>query len=62
MLVNNLKKYFKLTLRFSYGAINVGTNILVKIPDVDKPKIGLRNFLAVVLEFNEAGFYRLALK
>lgn len=32
---------------------------MVKIPDVDKPKIGPRNVLAVVLEVNEAGFYRL---
>jgi hypothetical protein len=33
-------------------------NVLVPIPDVDRPKIGARNILAVVLE-EENGFYRL---
>jgi hypothetical protein len=49
---------FNSILSFSYGIIEIGSNVLVKIPDVDKPKIGPRNVLAVVLEINKAEFYR----
>jgi hypothetical protein len=42
---------------FRFGTVDVGTSVLVAIPDVDRPKIGARNLMAVVLEEKD-GFYR----
>ena len=46
----------------SHPPVDVGGNVILPIPDVDRAKADLRNFVGVVLERNDDGLYRIRTK
>jgi hypothetical protein len=43
-------------------AVDNGTNVVVRVPDVDQGRLVPRNVLAVIVDFNSSGFYLLGTK
>jgi hypothetical protein len=46
----------------THPPVDVGGNVILSIPDVDRAKADLRNLMGVVLERNEDGLYRIGTK
>lgn len=55
-------KRMKMATEKSQPEAEVGDNVTIPIPDVDKAKGDLRNIIGVVLEKNDTGFYKIATK
>ena len=36
-------------------AVNIGTNVVVRVPDVDRGRLAPRNVIAVVVDVNYSG-------
>lgn len=60
-LVKQAKK-MKATSDSSYPPANIGDNVTIPIPDVDKGKGDLRNIIGVIIQTNEEGFYKIGTK
>ncbi|KMQ85087.1 krab-a domain-containing protein 2-like protein [Lasius niger] len=61
----NLKKQakrMKLISDATYPPVDIGGNIIIPIPDVDREKADLRNLIGVVLERNKDGLYKIGKK
>ena len=43
-----------------YAPLEVGTNVLIRVPDVDRGRLTPRNVLAIVSEINNDGLYKLS--
>jgi hypothetical protein len=43
-------------------AVDIGTNVVVRMPDVDRARLTPRNVLAVVVDVNCSGLYLLGTK
>ena len=43
-------------------AADIGTNVLVRVPDLDRGRLALRNVLAVVVDVSSSGLYLLGTK
>jgi hypothetical protein len=43
-------------------AADIGTNVVVRMPDVDRGRLAPRNVLAVVVDINSSGLYQLGTK
>jgi len=43
-------------------AVDIGTNVVVRVPDIDRGRLAPRNVLAVVVDVNTSGFYLLGPK
>ena len=43
-------------------AVDIGTNVVVRVPDVDRGRLAPRNVLAVVVDVNSSGLYQLGTK
>ena len=43
-------------------AVDIGTNVVVWVPDLDRGRLATRNVLAVVVDVNSSGFYLLGTK
>jgi hypothetical protein len=46
----------------THSPVDVGGNIILPIPDVDRAKADLQNFVGVVLQENEDGLCRIETK
>ena len=46
----------------THPTVDVGVNVIIRIPDVDRAKADLRNILGVVLDKNEDGLYKIGTK
>ncbi|KAJ8945053.1 hypothetical protein NQ318_019050, partial [Aromia moschata] len=57
-LVKQAKK-MKTSSDKSHPPANVGDNVTIPIPDVDKGKGDLRNIIGVILQTNGEGFYKI---
>lgn len=57
-LVKQGRKMLKRSAKTN-APINVGDNVIVQIPNVDKAKSDLPNVIGVVLEVNEHGLHRI---
>src|SRR5215510_8734050 len=44
------------------AAVDIGTNVVVRVPDVDRGRLAPRNVLAVVVDVNSSGLYLLGTK
>ncbi|KAF2900335.1 hypothetical protein ILUMI_05851 [Ignelater luminosus] len=60
-LVKQAKK-MKATSDKSHPLANIGDNVTIPIPDVDKGKGDLRNIIGVILQTNDEGFYKVGTK
>ncbi|KAF2890363.1 hypothetical protein ILUMI_15810 [Ignelater luminosus] len=60
-LVKQAKK-MKATSDKSHPPANIGDNVTIPIPDVDKGKGDLRNIIGVILQTNDEGFYKVGTK
>ncbi|KAF2893465.1 hypothetical protein ILUMI_12708 [Ignelater luminosus] len=60
-LVKQAKK-MKATSDKSHPPANIGNNVTIPIPDVDKGKGDLRNIIGVILQTNDEGFYKVGTK
>lgn len=60
-LVKQAKK-MKATSDKSHPPANIGDNVTIPIPDVDKGKGDLRNIIGVILQKNDEGFYKVGTK
>ncbi|XP_045447725.1 uncharacterized protein LOC123656048 [Melitaea cinxia] len=60
-LVKQAKK-MKATSDKSHPPSNIGDNVTIPIPDVDKGKGDLRNIIGVILQKNDEGFYKVGIK
>jgi hypothetical protein len=40
-------------------AVDIGTNVVVRVPDLDRGRLAPRNILAVVVDVNSSGLYLL---
>ena len=56
----NSKTGFSLQLKTS--AVDIGTNVVVRVPDLDRGRLAPRNVLAVVVDVNFSGLYLLGTK
>lgn len=52
----------KATSDKSHAPANIGDNVTIPIPDVDKGKGDLRNIIGVILQKNDEGFYKVGTK
>jgi len=43
-------------------AVDVGTNVVIRVPDLDRGRLAPRNILAVVVDVNSSGLYLLGTK
>ena len=43
-------------------AVDIGTNVVVRMPDLDRGRLAPRNVLAVVVDVSCSGFYQLGTK
>lgn len=43
-----------------YAPLEIGTNVLIRVPDVDRGRLTPRNVLAIVSEINNDGLYKLS--
>src|SRR5215475_8364371 len=43
-------------------AVDIGTNVVVKVPDVERGRLAPRNVVAVVVDVNSSGLYLLGTK
>jgi hypothetical protein len=43
-------------------AVDIGTNVVVRVPDLDRGRLGPRNVLAVVVNVSSSGLYLLGTK
>lgn len=55
-------KKMKIASEKSHPEAEIGDNVTIPIPDVDKAKGDLRNIIGVVLEKNNTGLYKIATK
>ncbi|XP_039303442.1 KRAB-A domain-containing protein 2-like [Solenopsis invicta] len=46
----------------THSPVDIGANIIIPIPDVDRGKADLRNLIGIVLERNEDGLYKIGTK
>ncbi|XP_039312990.1 KRAB-A domain-containing protein 2-like [Solenopsis invicta] len=46
----------------THSPVDIGANIIIPIPDVDRRKADLRNLIGIVLERNEDGLYKIGTK
>lgn len=60
-LVKQAKK-MKATSDRSHPPANIGDNVTIPIPDVDKGKGDLRNIIGVIIQTNDEGFYKIGTK
>lgn len=60
-LVKQAKK-MKATTDKSHPPANIGDNVTIPIPDVDKGKGDLRNIIGVILQKNDEGLYKVGTK
>jgi len=45
-----------------FPAVDIGTNVVIRIPDVDKSKTDLPNLLGIVLEKTDQDLYKIGTK
>jgi len=50
------------SLQLNTSAVDIGTNIVVRVPDPDRGCLAPRNVLAVVVDVNSSGLYLLGTK
>ena len=43
-------------------AVAIGTNVVIRVPDLDRGCLAPRNVLAVVVDINSSGIYLLSMK
>jgi len=43
-------------------AVDIGTNVVIRVPDLDRGHLAPRNVLAIVVDVNPSGFYLLGMK
>ena len=43
-------------------AVDIGTNVVIRVPDLDRGRLAPRNVLAVVVDVNSSGLYLLGTK
>ena len=43
-------------------AVDIGANVVVRVPDLDRGRLAPRNVLAVVIDVNSSGIYLLGTK
>jgi len=43
-------------------AVGIGTNVVIRVPDLDRGRLAPRNVLAVVVDINTSGLYLLGTK
>jgi hypothetical protein len=55
-------KRMKLISDFTHPPVDVGGNVIIRIPDVDRAKADLPNIVGVVLDKNEDGLYKIGTK
>jgi hypothetical protein len=55
-------KRIKLISDATHPTVDVGGNVIIRIPDVDRAKADLRNILGVVLDKNEDDLYKIGTK
>jgi len=58
--INKLKKWFRSPTRLP--AVDIGTNVVIKVPDLVRGRLAPRNVLAVVVDVNTSGFCLLGMK
>jgi len=46
----------------SLPAVDIGTNVVVRVPDLDRGLLALRNVLAYIVDVNSSGLYLLGMK
>ncbi|XP_031332774.1 KRAB-A domain-containing protein 2-like [Photinus pyralis] len=46
----------------SHPPANIGDNVMIPIPDVDKSKVDLRNIIGVVIDITDEGLYKVGTK
>ncbi|KAG8296007.1 hypothetical protein J6590_067122 [Homalodisca vitripennis] len=46
----------------SHPPANIGDNVMIPIPDVDKSKVDLRNIIGVVIDITDEGLYKIGTK
>jgi hypothetical protein len=46
----------------THPPVDVGSNVIIPIPDVDRAKADLRNIVGVLLDKNEDGLYKIGTK
>jgi len=46
----------------SLPAVDIGTNVVVRVPDLDQGLLALRNVLASIVDVNSSGLYLLGMK
>jgi hypothetical protein len=59
---NKLIKWFLSLSNSRLPAVDIGTNVVVTVPDVDRGSLTPRNVLAVVVDINSSGLYLLDTK
>jgi hypothetical protein len=60
--LNKQAKRMKMISDATHPPVDVGSNVILPIPDVDRAKADLRNLVGVVLERNDDGLYRIGTK
>jgi hypothetical protein len=60
--LNKQAERMKMICDATHPPVDVGGNVILPIPDVDRAKADLRNIVGLVLERNDDGLYRTSTK